>query len=265
MPTHYGSVAEHAKLNGRDLEPWRGLLTVARWLDSQNALADTSIPNGTHGTNGSNGTESLFERLLNIVHHYYEDEKPNLDSGNLTEAVVRGLISHAISAVNSVSAINFLHSPLSFSVKDILQAAKKEAEESEMDIDIEAITSRRVGRALSALRLKQNPRPGGKGSRQWEMTIKELCRLARRYHIPTQDLDEILKEQEDTAANGTHGTAGTNGTHEAPSDTSETSDDEHTASGPNGTHCSEEADPFYRDSRADDDQEYDVHFEGGES
>jgi len=72
-----------------------------------------------------------------------------------------------------------------FSTNQITEAAVKQAESTEADLDTSTITSRRVGRVLSKLRFTR-AREGGKGTRQWTATQGELTRWASVYafHLP---------------------------------------------------------------------------------
>ena len=52
------------------------------------------------------------------------------------------------------------------------------------DVDISRITNRRVGRVLGRLRLRQAPRPGGRGSRRWAVTLGDLAWWGLAYGLP---------------------------------------------------------------------------------
>ena len=71
------------------------------------------------------------------------------------------------------------------------------------DGDPDRITDRRVGRTLGRMRLQKTPRPGGKGSRRWRVTLGDLQRWTAAYGL-------ILPAP--VAANGTNGVDGTDGT-----------------------------------------------------
>jgi hypothetical protein len=77
--------------------------------------------------------------------------------------------------------------PWTFSTAQISAAAQAIAENVEADIDIESITSRKVGRLLGKLRLHKT-REAGKGTRQWQITLQELERWATVYgvHLPVE-------------------------------------------------------------------------------
>ena len=77
------------------------------------------------------------------------------------------------------------------------------------DGDPGRITDRRVGRVLGRMRLQKAPRPGGKGSRRWRVTLGDLQRWTAAYGL-------ILPAP--PAANGTNGADDTDGTaqHDGP-------------------------------------------------
>jgi len=46
------------------------------------------------------------------------------------------------------------------------------------------VTNRRVGRVLSRMRLEKVPRPSGRGSRRWRVTLGDLERWTAAYGMP---------------------------------------------------------------------------------
>jgi len=67
------------------------------------------------------------------------------------------------------------------------------------DGDLNRITNRRVGRILGRMRLQKVPRPGGKGSRRWRVTLGDLERWTAAYGMLLPPL---------LTASGANGTAG---------------------------------------------------------
>ena len=63
----------------------------------------------------------------------------------------------------------------------IVQVAKAVAKREDGDSD--RITDRRVGRVLGRMRLQKTPRPGGKGSRRWRVTLGDLQRWTAAYGL----------------------------------------------------------------------------------
>lgn len=198
LPGYERRVNEQATLVGRALEPWRALLAVAWWLDDH-------------------GVARLGERM-DTLSLSYQKERTEMESSDLTALTIRALCDCAIRAVSAMSAIH-METPRewSFAVKELVAAAKTIAVEAELDLDPEKVTGRRVGRVLGKMRLTQEPRSGGRGSRLWRVTVNDLKRWTEVYAIPFPDT---------LHANGSNGFDGTNGTDRGddsqPSDTEET-------------------------------------------
>jgi hypothetical protein len=79
-----------------------------------------------------------------------------------------------------------------FSTKEItveVNACARDGEEANGEDDqtavgeIKRISTDRVGRILAKMRLKQEPRPGGRGSRRWKIPLTELKRWTLRYRV----------------------------------------------------------------------------------
>jgi hypothetical protein len=186
-------VNEDGELTGRNLEPWRALLAVARWLDDR-------------------GVPDLWKRMsgLSVA---YQQEKPELESSDLTALVIRALCHCAIKSMSAID-IGSPPQPFVFKTEDITAAAKLVIAEEELDLDPEKVTSRRIGRTLGRMRFRQEPRPGGKGSRLWTMSRSDILRWASLYSVPVpEELQKDADPQPDTPDSyGTNGGNGTNGT-----------------------------------------------------
>jgi len=171
-------VNQQARLTGRNLEPWRALLAVALWLDG-------------------NGVPGLWERMEGLSVSY-QNERPELETGDLTALVIRGLCRYAVNAVNAVCS----EIPHEFQVKtaDITEATISVAQELEADIEANWINARRVGRVLGKMRLRKDR--SGK-SKAWRVALSDLARWTKSYGIP---LPSELSNQE----NGTLPINGTN-------------------------------------------------------
>ncbi len=199
LPDYEKQVNQRARLTGRNLQPWRAILAVALWLDH-------------HGVPG------LWEQM-EALSMSYQRERPDIEVSDLTVLLIRGLCERAISAIKTVSAIN---PPTAWELKtaDITDAVKRIAEESEVDIDLEWVTSRRVGRLLGKLRFDKVSRSGGKGGRHWRIALVDLVRYATTYGLPLPDeLNALVPNANQSGGslpvNGSNGTNGTNGTGEA--------------------------------------------------
>lgn len=156
LPPYEARINQEATLTGRNLEPWRALLSVALWLDE-------------------NGVPGLWHRMEKLSRDY-QTERQDMESGDLTVLVIRALCRRAgcdVSDLNDVSDVNTEGGRWNMQTSQITESAKRIAEEQELDIDIESITSRRIGRAMGKMRFKQK-REAGKGTKGWTVTAEEL-------------------------------------------------------------------------------------------
>jgi Domain of unknown function (DUF3854) len=156
LPPYESPVNERATLTGRALEPWRALLATALWLDE-------------------NGLPGLWGRMEKLSVSY-QGERGDMESGDLTVLVIRALCRGAgcdISDIRDVSDIKREGKPWTLKTSQITETAKEIAEELELDIKLEDITSRRIGRVLGKMRFKK-AREGGKGTRLWQVSADEL-------------------------------------------------------------------------------------------
>jgi hypothetical protein len=163
LPRYEAQVNERARLTGRSLEPWRAILAVAAWLDD-------------------NGTVGLFDRLeaLSVA---YQEERADLEIGDLTALVIRALCRYVVTDVYDVSK-ETPDTAFSFGTSAVTKLAKDLAEEIEADIDPESITSRRVGRVLGKMRLKTDRTTKRRG---WKMSLGDLLGWLTAYGIPAPD------------------------------------------------------------------------------
>jgi hypothetical protein len=177
----------NAWLTGRDLQPWRSVLVTAKLLETS-------------------GVQGLYQRMddLSVA---YQKERSDLEGFDFTRLVLATLIECAIRAIKAISAV-LNQRQFNTTVSDLTGIAKEVCQVQEMDIDPNYINNRTIGRILGRLRFKHTPRPGGKGSRQWLINLKELAYLATSYNVSVPE--QLLKfMQPDTPEN--NGTDGTNG------------------------------------------------------
>lgn len=199
-------VAQTARLRGRNLQPWKAILSVAAWLDDadQNkSLLRSFIQGKDQAVIGG-----LWRRLEEMSWRYQQDETGDLQSSDLTLLVLQGMCKLAAAMSDIKDNSDVAISTWVFSTSQICETAQTIAEETEADIDKESITSRKVGRLLGKLRLRK-AREAGKGTRQWQITLTELERWASVYgiHLPIElaqktnvtDVTNGLTSQEDTA------------------------------------------------------------------
>jgi hypothetical protein len=179
LSAYESEVNARATLTGRNLEPWRAVLAVALWLDNE-------------------GVPGLWRRL-EALSMAYQNERIDLEPGDLTALVIRGLCRYAINAVSAVNGEMSKH--ITFKTSQIVESTRSIAEEIEADINLELITSRNVGRVLGKMRLKPNRTAKLKG---WAISGSDLAQWAKSYGVPlSADLESTL------LPNGINGTDGT--------------------------------------------------------
>lgn len=202
MPEFDKWVGSNAELSGRNLQPWRNVLAVAKWLEEK-------------------GVSGLYQRMHSLAMNY-QKERPELELADMTRLVIQALCNCAISANKANSAINKKNGHFETKVSDVVDVAQSIVEEDEWDIDKEKIINRWVGRVMGKLRFDQVSRPGGKGSRRWKIDLQYLVQLAKSYNVnlPVElaNIDGI--ESEPHRENGTDGTNGSDGTEVLQSDSS---------------------------------------------
>jgi len=188
IPQYDKWVGQHAQLSGRNLQPWIGVLAIAKWLDDL-------------------GVQGLYERMQNLALDY-QTQRAELEIADPTRIILESLCVCAVRAIRANRAIKSIKVTVSV-VTDTVAAMIKD---QELDIDPESLPARKVGLSLRRLRFTQTPRPGGKGSRQYEIHLQELTRLCESYKV--QVPSELVKtEANDTVGLPPGGTAGTNGTN----------------------------------------------------
>jgi translation elongation factor EF-1beta len=191
-----GRVGEQASLTGRNLEPWRAVLSVALWLDD-------------------NGVAGLWQRMDGLSQKY-QSERQEFESSDLTVLVVRALCKCLGSDVSDVSDVLPADSRTFITTSEITEAVKEVAADSEADVDIEKINTRRIGWVLKKLRLKaeKSQRNSGGTKRGWPITGAELLQLTRRYGLAgestlsektseTSETSEAIEESDAYFTNGT--------------------------------------------------------------
>ena len=191
-------VNQEARLTGRNLEPWRAILAVAKWLDDY-------------------GSEGLWKQMEQLAMNY-QRERPNLEMSDLTGLVIRAmgvLIGQELRAddagrVSGVNGVSGIKRAYSLSTKSITDTAKKIVEDEEMDMEAEHVTSRRVGRTLGKMRVAKADQPGGK-QRGWAITLGELERRCISYGYDVSrivgvniSMDAIHPDNATNAVNATH-------------------------------------------------------------
>jgi hypothetical protein len=149
-----GELNRHTELIGRALDPWRGVLTVAFWLDRQVGMV------------------GLFERLTRLS-QAYQREREDLEAEDPTRL--------AVSCLGDMLADHADPAPLIFKTADLTDRMNKRGKELDVVEDGREIKTVRVGRLLSRLRLKKPPNAPGK--RRWLITQPFFDALAGAHGV----------------------------------------------------------------------------------
>ena len=129
----------------------------------------------------------LWQRLEELSWLYQQEETAEQQSGDLTLLILQGLCKLAADMSDIKDNSDIRKTAWTFSTSQISEAVQSIAKNTEADIEIDAITSRKVGRLLGKLRLRKT-REAGKGTRQWQITLNELERWSAVYgiHLPVE-------------------------------------------------------------------------------
>jgi hypothetical protein len=176
-------VAQKARLRGRNLQPWKAILSVAAWLDSLD-LQHRLQHSYSVRSEGQDQTVigGLWQRLEEMSWSYQQEESADQQSGDIVLLVLQGLCKLASDRSDIKDNSDIYSAGWTFTTSQISEAAQQIAEQTEADIDADKITSRKVGRLLGKLRLRK-AREAGKGTRMWQVTFADLKRWAAVYNI----------------------------------------------------------------------------------
>jgi hypothetical protein len=171
MPEHETAVNCDAPLMGRNLEPWRTVLSVANWLDEL-------------------GEEGLYERMTELA-KVYQTERAELEVVDHLRIVMRALIRVAEETAPfapSAPSAPFVNGEGGIPFKIATAIVTDEANQIAIDEDLAPrdkpfTNEKRVGKALSALRLKAAQRQRGE-PRHRLVTLDEVHSIARAYGFP---------------------------------------------------------------------------------
>jgi hypothetical protein len=192
MPSHDAYVADHGALLGRNLEPWRAVLAVAYWLTAC-------------------GMPDLYTRMetLSLA---YQAERPDLEPADLTALTIWALLHYAINSISSISAESSEDATMDFATAEITDLVKQRVQDQELGFRAEDITTRRVGRVFGQMRLREKPRSGSGGKRQWICTKGELRSWLLSYGMPLPNT--LFPNGAPPSTNGANGVNGANGARE---------------------------------------------------
>jgi hypothetical protein len=205
---HADAVNHAARLMGRNLEPWRPILTVAHLLDALDTKGTLVREYTVKDSDGSEAPQqlALFQRLENVS-VAYQGDRAQLETSDNTVLVLRAIARLALAQANQgqvsqVSKCAKYVETVVFSVQQLREAFDALAEEEDMDVDWmgdERRRAQRLGKVLQRLRVHKPPRSGGKGSRLWMLTQSEL-----QGHMDAYGLT-IARESESQKTLGTLG------------------------------------------------------------
>lgn len=216
IPVSVAAVNADAPLTGRALEPWKGVLAVAHWLEAE-------------------GEVGLYGRMTRLAQDY-QTERVDLEAPDLTRLVVRAVIDLVASAPSAPSApfapSGTWGAPIEITVSDVVARVNELARDEDLaDEDGPDYTNaKRVGKVLTTLRLKAAPKQSGQ-KRKRTLTLQQLDDIARGYGFgsvlpnASSDSPEANRAPSDSAKNtplpalGALGANGALGAPWAPPDT----------------------------------------------
>jgi len=166
LSSYESLVNEEARLTGRNLEPWRAVLSIARWLDDR-------------------GVAGLWQRMEQLSWRY-QSERSQLETDDFTTLVIRGLVDLCANCARCANCANHIECKENkhwlFSASQLTELIVDMAAEG-VQISLDRQLNRKIGMALRKMRLKKPPRSGGRGSRLWIITLNELTRWSTGYGI----------------------------------------------------------------------------------
>jgi hypothetical protein len=149
---------------GREFEPWRGILVVARLFERH------GVPD--------------LEKKMRQVMAASARERQEILGADRSVLVIRALLKLAgIADISDMSDVADISSrEVAISATDVVEKLREMGEEDK-ELDVEWVTTRAVGRALSRLRVRQERSPNRKRSRTRRISVTDLLALARAYKV----------------------------------------------------------------------------------
>jgi hypothetical protein len=153
---------DETEVVGRELEPWRALIAIARLLER-------------HGVAG-------LEWRIRSVMRAYQAEKSDLLTSDRTILVIRALLAIVVDDTSDAHDTNDTSTAeVTLSSSKIAETVKRIADEDEQDG--EWASPSRVGRILKRLRIKKADRTAKQ--RGWVLSFASVRGLARAYGVIT--------------------------------------------------------------------------------
>jgi len=154
MPAFDKLIGEKSKLIGRDLQPWRAILSVAAWLDSM-------------------GVSSLWGKIESLAAGTYQDERVDLEKVDINRI--------AMLAIGEYVARAPAKTEWAFSTQSIVEIMHRLIDDEEIEIDKDIVNPQMLGHRFKKMRLSkdENQRP-----RLWKITRHALETMFTAYRIP---------------------------------------------------------------------------------
>jgi ribosomal protein L37AE/L43A len=178
LARHVQAVQEAGVLVGRDLQPWLGMLAVGHWLDG-------AIP-------------GLWARLQKMAGEIYQKERESLEVVSFDRVVLKAIAERAGREPDRID--------WRMTSSELAEVTRRIAEENDLDMNLDSINARKVGRIVAQLRVGEALK--GTRPRAWDVTQKALTRALRANR---------MIEAEKWPGHTPHGINGINGTNGAVS------------------------------------------------
>lgn len=167
LPSYDTKLAQRARLNGRNLEPWRSILAVALWLQEAYQVPE------------------LFDRIEQLSHDY-QKERSSLELTDVTRLLIVAL-QELFSCQDAVTAVPAM---LEVGTSEITDKINRLAVEFDAVNDFEQFTNpKRVGRLLERLRFEKGQRTD-RGKR-WRIRKASVDALATTYAISDEAITSL--------------------------------------------------------------------------
>jgi hypothetical protein len=167
IPKYDRLAAELAELSGRNLDPWRGILAVAGWLEEK------------HGVSG------LYDRMEKLSREYQKERDQNIEESDRTRVLFRALLKLSVGRGEGDQEI--LPKQIADAMNEIA------AEEDLAEPDKPFTTPKKVGWLLKRQRFRRPTDRNEKG-KPWLMSRAEIVSAAKAYGVETD-----AKTQAETA------------------------------------------------------------------
>jgi hypothetical protein len=198
LRTYEKTAIQKAQLNGRNLEPWRAILAVAAWLDSQDSheeLQQLDIDLDIDDENGETAKRHGLLHRLERLSMAYQGERSDLEAHDPVRLLILALAEMA------TGYLRFGVSLMEFETSELVEHINRVAKDQEVvDGDEKVTNARRIGWLLKRLRF-QKATPG-KTRKRWKTTTAEIISLARAYGMTVS-----LGENDKNGENGETATA----------------------------------------------------------